>query len=157
MILNTTSTYPPPTSPPHLSTTAPSSTYTPPPSPSTATLSPISTPQTTQQQLSSTDSPTLTITFGILGILLALAGLLVAALQLRHMYRRRKTSAVPHELCASHTRSSYAHDVEEARISPTHGSCAQDMYNSRTSVLGRSMDVCKDGPPDYQYAVGEGR
>lgn len=36
------------------------------------------------------DPPSLTIIFGVIGVLIAVIGLAIAALQLRHMYQRKK-------------------------------------------------------------------
>ncbi|CAI6333759.1 unnamed protein product [Periconia digitata] len=50
---------------------------------------------TARDKPSSSDSPTLTITFGILGATLALLALIIAVLQLRHMRHRRKKLLLP--------------------------------------------------------------
>lgn len=49
-----------------------------------------STASMTEKDSSNSDSPTLTIAFGIMGVFLAAMGIVIAALQLRHMYRRKK-------------------------------------------------------------------
>jgi hypothetical protein len=63
-------------------TTAPLSTST---SSANPTLSQFTSATTNQ------DPPTLTIIFGVFGVILAFIGLTIAALQLLNMYRRRRT------------------------------------------------------------------
>jgi hypothetical protein len=79
-----------------LNTTHPSSTIllriTYPTAPlSTSTSSSIPTLQLTSSATTAQDPPTLTIIFGVFGVILAFIGLAIAALQLLHMYRRRRT------------------------------------------------------------------
>ena len=49
------------------------------------------------------DSPSLTIVFGVLGLLVAIVGISIAVLQLRHMLRRTKTVEIFELPCKTKT------------------------------------------------------
>ncbi|KAF1961237.1 hypothetical protein CC80DRAFT_488561 [Byssothecium circinans] len=64
------------------------------PDPNTTITSNITTtiPPTTMPSPTAQDPPTLTLIFGVLGTLLAIIGLAIAALQLRHMHHRHRAA-----------------------------------------------------------------